>query len=353
MAEQHNYDLVIVGGGPAGLAAASNANYEHLTTGLMEAADLGGQAGTSVMIENYAGYHEGVTGQDLTMDLILHAEKFGGTDLHVPGRASGIEFDGEGGFIITDDGFGVLTARSVLIATGVQYNRHPATTIPRLLNRGVVYGSPHLNVDFTNEQIFMVGGANSAGSGAIRLAECPGCTVHMLVRGESLEDKMSAHLVEQIEASDNIQVHTGTNLVSVEGDDRLASLTVEDVKTGEQRRMVAQQLFLLIGAKPKTSWLPEAVALDDHKFVLAGRDLSDEIRERFEAECGRPPYAQETSVPGLFVAGDVRSDSIKRVANAIGEGSAAVSQITKHVKHPRSAAAGEEEASDRSGASDA
>lgn len=328
MSEQA-YDLVVIGGGPAGLGAAIYGASEHLRTVVLDEAELGGQAGTSTRIENYAGFDKGVTGPELAMRMIKQAHKFG-ADLHAPLRATAIERTSSG-FDVIDD-YETFGARAVLIASGVQYTRHPAANLSHFLGQGVEYGSPKSPDAYRNQEVFIVGGANSAGQAALELAECEGCTVNMLVRGDSL-DKMSGYLKDAIEHKDNIVVHTGTNLVSVNGETCLEEVTVADVATGAERKMNADQLFLLIGAKPRTRWLPDSILRDDRNFVVSGIGLDKALRNEFEDRCGRPPFPHETSIPGIFVAGDVRKDSTKRVASAVGEGASAVTEIHDYLHY--------------------
>lgn len=321
------HDLIIIGGGPAGLSAAVNAASERLNTLLLDGSDqFGGQAGTSTLIENYPGFPEGVTGRDLTAKMVDQALKFN-VELQAPLQVEGIEVT-EDGMLVQDETENFL-GRSVLVSCGVQYRRHNARNMAAYLGRGVSYGSPSLSAKYDNQELFVVGGANSAGQAAMHLSKHTSCAVHMLVRGKDIGSRMSAYLADRIEATPNIQVHTETEVTGVHGDAHLKKIII---KQGDsEAEMDADRLFLLIGAIPKTKWLPEQVARDDYGFVLAGGDLPPEVRDQFGDECGRQPYAHETSVPGLFVAGDVRSGTIKRVASAVGDGAVIVPEIHRYL----------------------
>lgn len=327
MPKHEEHDLVIIGGGPAGLSAAINAASERMGTLLVDGDDqFGGQAGTSTLIENYPGFTEGVTGAELTSSMVSQALKFN-VELQAPLRVEEI-VPGENGIQVQDELEGYV-GKAVLVSCGVQYRRHTATNLAGYLGRGVSYGSPRLSSEYHDQQLFVVGGANSAGQAAMYLSRHTDCRVHMLVRGTNIEEKMSAYLSDRITEAPNIEVHTETDLIEVNGDDGLKEVTIS--KQGEMVKMDADRLFLLIGAIPKTKWLPPEVARDQYGFVLVGGDLPEEVRDEFEDRCSRQPYARETSVPGLFVAGDVRSGSIKRVASAVGDGSAVVPEIHRYL----------------------
>lgn len=322
-------DLVIVGGGPAGLSAAVNASSERIDTLLLDGNQrLGGQAGTSSNIENYAGFPCGVTGQELADRMIKQALRFG-TELLAPVMASRLSRDPDSGFIcITDDAGDTFMARSVVLASGVRYRRLPVPNMVAYLGNGVAYGSPSLQDSYSDQEIFVIGGANSAGQAAVHLSDCPNCTVHVVVRGDSLDLKMSHYLIEKIEGRDNIQVHTKSEVVRLIGDDKLERLVLRSPE-GE-REMVANQLFAMIGAVPNTVWLDGTIELSKG-YVLGGRDLDEEIHDTFQADCGRLPYDSETSMPGVFVSGDVRANAVRRVAAAVGAGSMVVPDIHRHL----------------------
>lgn len=322
-------DLVIIGGGPAGLSAAVNASSEKIKPLLLDGNQrLGGQAGTSSNIENYAGFPCGVTGQDLADRMVKQARRFG-TDLLAPVMASRISRDPSTRLIcVTDDAGDTFVTRSVVLASGVRYRRLPIPNVVAYLGNGVAYGSPSLQDSYSDQEIFVIGGANSAGQAAVHLSDCPNCTVHVVVRGDSLDLKMSHYLIEKIEERDNIQVHTKSEVVGLIGDDKLERLILRSPE-GE-REMEAHQLFAMIGAVPNTVWLDGTIALDKG-YVLGGRDLNEEIRETFQSDCGRLPFDSETSMPGVFVAGDIRANAVRRVAAAVGAGSMVVPDIHRHL----------------------
>jgi thioredoxin reductase (NADPH) len=322
-------DLIIIGGGPAGLSAAVNASSEKIDTLLLDGNQrLGGQAGTSSNIENYAGFPCGVTGQDLTDRMVKQARRFG-TEMLAPVMASRISRDGDTGLItVVDDAGDQFTTRAVVLASGVRYRRLPIANVVTYLGNGVAYGSPSLQDSYSDQELFVIGGANSAGQAAVHLSDCPKCTVHIVVRGKGLDLKMSHYLIEKIEERDNIQVHTESEVTRLIGDDRLERLIL---RTPEgEREMLADQLFAMIGAVPNTVWLDGTIALSKG-YVLGGRDLDAETRDLFQANCGRIPYDSETSMPGVFVAGDLRANAVRRVAAAVGAGSMVVPDIHRHI----------------------
>jgi thioredoxin reductase (NADPH) len=328
MAQPEGPDLIIIGGGPAGLSAAINAASERMDTLLLDGDDqFGGQAGTSTLIENYPGFTEGVTGKELTSNMVGQALKFN-VELQAPLQVEEIAVE-DAGIRVHDEAEGYL-GRAILVSCGVQYRRHNGTNVAGYLGRGVSYGSPRLSSEYHDQQLFVVGGANSAGQAVMYLSRHTDCSVHLLVRGKNIDDKMSAYLADRVKSTPNIKVHTETDLLGVDGDDGLKKVVLSD--HGQETEMDADRLFLLIGAIPKTKWLPNEVARDQYGFVLVGGDLPEEVRDSFEEHCHRQPYSRETSVPGLFVAGDVRSGSIKRVASAVGEGSAVVPEIHRYLE---------------------
>lgn len=334
MAERE-VDLVIVGGGPAGLSAAVNAAYEGIDTLVIDGKSrFGGQAGQATWIENYAGFPEGISGYDLTTNMLDQGDRLN-AKYRAPLRAQQIEKREDGGFIISDD-TDVIVGRSVLLACGVDYRGHNARNLAVYLNRrGVRYGTPDRAAIYEDKKLIVVGGANSAGQAALTLAKMSKCEVHLLVRGPDLHAKMSAKVADQIDNTENIKVHTGTEITGANGAndaDGKKHLTEITVKTGdEEYQMPADEVFLLIGAVPRTKWLPDTVAQDEAGFVCAGRQLDEKICRKFEEDCGRLPMDRETSVPGLFVAGDVRSNSVKRVASATGDGAIVIPEIYQHL----------------------
>lgn len=320
------YDTIIIGGGPSGLSAAVNAASEGLKTLVLDSGQqFGGQAGTSTLIENYAGFAQGVTGQALTSAMIDQARKFK-AELQAPVRVCGIRRDeGERCLVVLDDSGQEYTGRTVVLACGVQYRRINAKGVTEYLGRGVSYGSPALGDDYTNQSIYVIGGANSAGQAALHLSNCESCTVHLLVRS-NLTDKMSQYLVSRIKARENIFVHEHTELTMADGDETLTSVCAQtdgDVWIGG-----ADKIFILVGAMPKLAWLDPEIQEDEHGFLRTGNDINP---THFETAHDRLPYGHESSLCGLFVAGDVRSGSVKRCASAVGEGSATIAEVHQYL----------------------
>ncbi len=328
MASPEVNDLVIVGTGPAGLSAAVSAASEGLRTLVIDGNyQLGGQAANATWIENYAGFTNGIGGKELTFAMVDQAIRFG-ADIQAPLQAEGIDIVDEG-MQIRDDGVETIIGRTILICCGVQYRRHPGRNMAGYLRRGISYGSPDISAQYSNKNIFVVGGANSAGQAAVFLSQFDDCKINLLVRGPDLDSKMSKYLANRIEEADNITVHTETEVVEAHGNGRLESISVN--RAGEIEKLKADRLFLLIGAIPKTKWVPDRVVRDDYGFIQAGSDIPQNIRQNFVDEFGRPPLAHETCIPGLFVAGDVRSNSVKRVAGAAGDGAGVVSELHQYL----------------------
>lgn len=321
------YDLIIIGSGPAGLSAAINAASEGLETLVIDGNPngLGGQAGTSSKIENLIGFPDGITGQELTARSIAQAYKFG-VEFQNPVSAASLNRQGQN-WQITDT-YGVqYLARTVLVATGVSYKRHPASALNKYLGSSVRYGSPSLSETYDSQRIAVIGGANSAGQAAVYLSACKNCTVDLLVRGNSIADKMSAYLVDRIQETKNITVHTNTSVVGViEENRKLKELAITNSRdTGPLNFLPTCRVYVMIGAMPSNYWLQGLVALDSDNFIITGREAS--------ILYGRTLLHNEAA-PGLFVAGDTRADSVKRVAAAIGDGSAAVNSIHAYLgKH--------------------
>ncbi len=318
-AQSDFYDLVIIGGGPAGLAAAVYGSSEGLKTLLVEPDAPGGQAGSSSRIENYLGFPAGLSGEDLARRAITQATRFG-TEF-ITQCATGITSKDQYHSVHLGDGRKV-SSRVALVSTGVRWRKLDVPGAARLLNAGVYYGATLSEASTcTNEEIFIVGGANSAGQAAMHFAKFAR-KVTMLVRAPSLTDSMSKYLIDQIAGTSNIDVETNAQVLEVSGDIHLECIAVE--KEGQQSQRAASSLFIFIGAAPKTEWLPECILREEHGFVLAGPDMKR--AGKLPAWWGeqRDPYLLETSVPGIFVAGDVRFGSVKRVASSVGEGSIAV-----------------------------
>lgn len=314
-------DVLIIGGGPAGLSAAVNAASEGLKTIICDAANrFGGQAGSSTLIENLVGFPEGISGEELTRRSVTQAGKFN-VEFKAPFNTVGLARNPDGGWIAISDEDEMIEARAVLVSIGVTYKALHAKNIARYIGCGVSYGSPSLSENYSDKTICIIGGANSAGQAAVYLAGCSNCNVVLIVRGNSLEAKMSTYLVDKIAEMPNIRVITETEVVEADGYDKLEHITIKNNKTGEEERLDATKLFILIGAKPKTAWLRGVVPLDDAGFIIAGGNTCG-----MNPEAGRKLLFTE-AVDGLFVAGDIRSGSTKRVSSAIGEGSRAVSDI--------------------------
>lgn len=330
------YDVVVVGSGAAGLSAAVNAASEGLKTLVVDMnTDFGGQASTSTMIENYAGFPDGVTGRDLTQRMLDQTYKFG-VEFIAPSRVCGLTRT-ENFIEVLDDSGDIVRARSVVLAMGVQYRRLNVPNITKYLGRGVYYGSPSLGTKYQGKNFAVVGGANSAGQAALHLASIPHSLVHLIVRGNTIGDKMSHYLIERIESTNNIEVHFNSDITNVEGDGRLHSITTShsasDVILGDY--MLVDNLFILIGAIPLTNWMDNLLERDSHGFLLTGRDLKQTAVKEFKDSCGRKPFDHETSMRGVFAAGDIRANSVKRVASAVGEGAMTIPEVHKVVQLER------------------
>jgi thioredoxin reductase (NADPH) len=318
-----HYDLVIVGGGPAGLAAAVYGASEGLKTIMVEREAPGGQAGQSSRIENYLGFPAGLSGSDLARRATDQARRLG-AELLTLQDAAGLRVEGSGR-IVELSGGGSLSASSVLVASGVSYRQLEAPGFAELTGQGVYYGAAPTEARSCAEQrVAVIGGANSAGQAAVYFSSYA-TQVTMLVRGDSLAKSMSHYLIEQIEALPNIEVRVGSETVAAEGDGRLRALRIRSAD-GEETVEEFDACFVFIGAAPRTEWLAGVVARDERGFILAGLDAKGE-----GWPLARDPFPLETSVPGVLVAGDVRARSIKRVASAVGEGSMAVSLIHQYL----------------------
>jgi len=319
-AEKPFYDLVVVGGGPAGLAAAVYGASEGLRTLLVEREAPGGQAGTSSRIENYLGFPSGLTGEDLTRRAVAQARKFG-AELLTPLEACGLRIDGQYRVLTLSDGAEVST-RALLIASGVSYRTLDVPGAGALTGAGIYYGASLIEArSCSDEEVLIVGAGNSAGQAALYFAQWAR-HVTMLVRGSSLGASMSQYLVDQVEATPNLTVMARTRVTAAHGDDRLRAVTI--ACDSEERQLAATSLFAFIGAEPRTDWVAGILERDEHGFILTGADLPVENGKPRGWPLSRDPYLLETSVPGVFCAGDVRHQSVKRVASAVGEGSIAV-----------------------------
>jgi thioredoxin reductase (NADPH) len=327
-AQQPLYDLCIVGSGPAGLAAAVYAASEGLRTVMVERDAPGGQAGQSAAIENYLGFPKGVSGADLTHRAVAQASRFGAETV-LAREVVGLEQRGPVHAVCFADG-GAVESRAVLVATGVSYRRLEARGVEALGSRGVYYGaSASESSQCADQVVHVVGAANSAGQAVLNFAKVASRVV-LLVRGSRLEDSMSEYLVARVTAADNVEVRYRTEVVAAHGGDHLESVTLADRDTGVETEEETNWLFVFIGALPRTDWLGDAVERDSKGFVVTGPDLQlPEHAGRWPLP--RAPYALETSIPGVFAAGDVRLDSMKRVASAVGEGAMSVYLVHRYL----------------------
>jgi thioredoxin reductase (NADPH) len=325
------YDVVIVGGGPAGLGAAVYAASEGLRTVLVERKATGGQAGQSSRIENYLGFPDGVTGGQLTDRARRQAHKFGAeilttrdvVGLDVRASARGVRF-ADGGEVV---------AHAVLLATGIAYRRLGVPGADALAGRGIFYGSAVTEASTcAGDDVYIVGGANSAGQAAVFLAR-HARRVTLLVRAGSLEKSMSYYLIRQISEIPNIEVRVSTDVVELHGDDHLEAITLCNSATRTVKTVRAGYMFVFIGAEPRTDWLDGVIERDRRGFVLTGPDLLVEGNRPRGWDLDRDPYFLEGSVPGVFAAGDVRANSVKRVASAVGEGAMAIQLIHGYLEH--------------------
>ena len=318
------YDVVIVGGGPAGLTAAVNGASEGLETGLIESFAPGGQAGTSTRIENYTGFPFGISGDELASRALQQAKRLG-AEIVVTRRVEAID---PAEMTVRLDGGDVLRTRSIVLATGVQWRRLEIDSVDRLVGSGIYYGAARSDAGLTQgRDVYLIGAGNSAGQAAIFFSG-HARSVTLLVRGESLAESMSHYLIEQIATKANIRVETRSEVVAVHGDEHLEAIEVIDRTTGITSRRDATVLFVLIGAEAATDWLPSEIARDEHGFVLTGADAT----KAGQWNADREPFALETSVPGIFAVGDIRSGSVKRVAASVGEGGVAIALVHRYLQ---------------------
>jgi thioredoxin reductase (NADPH) len=323
------YDLLIVGGGPAGLAAGVYGASEGLTTVMIEREAPGGQAGMSSRIENYLGFPSGLSGSELTRRAVTQARRFG-VEILAPQEAVGLRVDAGSKFVKLADGV-EIGAKSLLIATGVAYRKLDVPGLERLQGAGVYYGAAMTEAaSCKDEDVFIVGGANSAGQAAMYFANYARRVV-MLVRGSSLASGMSQYLVEQIRQTPNIHVELNSQVTEAFGTERLEAISIYCSTSGETQKVAAVSLFIFIGAAPQTEWLHGAVERDERGFILTGADLIRAGKPPRTWSIEREPWLLEASVPGIFVAGDVRFRSIKRVASGVGEGANAVQFVHQYL----------------------
>jgi thioredoxin reductase (NADPH) len=324
------YDLVVIGGGPAGLGAALYGASEGLRTVLVERTATGGQAGQSSRIENYLGFPDGVSGAQLTGRARRQAAKFG-AEVLTTCEAVSLEVNGSARTVRFADGTAV-DAHAVILATGVAYRQLTGPGLAELTGRGIYYGSALTEANgCAGQDVYIVGGANSAGQAAVYLASAAR-SVTMLVRGPSLQKSMSHYLIERIAGIPGISVRTCTEVTEAHGNGHLERVTVRDSNSGGTQALDAERMFVFIGAVPLTGWLDGVVLRDERGFILTGPDLMTGQQRPASWPLDRPPYHLETSVPGVFVAGDVRAESAKRVASAVGEGAMAVMLVHRYLE---------------------
>ncbi len=323
-------DLVIVGGGPAGLAAAVYGASEGLDTQAIDAVAFGGQASTSARIENYLGFPTGISGSELAERAQLQARRFGAR-LVVPAEAVGLT-DLDTHFAVECADGSVVNGRTIIVATGAQYRKLDVPGYAGCEAAGCIYYAATLTEGLlcASDPVVVVGGGNSAGQAAMFLSK-HAASVRLLIRGESLAKSMSRYLIKEIEEQEQIEVLSQTEIVELGGDMALETVTVKDVRSGERRQLEAEALFVFIGASPHTDWLSGHVAMDEHCFLLTGHDIQD---EQLESWNGERPLFLESSRRGIFAVGDVRAGSVKRVASAVGEGSMAVQLIHQRLAAP-------------------
>jgi thioredoxin reductase (NADPH) len=324
--QTHARDVVIIGAGPSGLAAAVYGASEGLDVMVLETGSPGGQAGSSSKIENYLGFPTGISGQDLAARAYNQAQKFG-ADILIA-RATRLICDRKP-YVIELESGARIPARTIVIATGAEYRRPPCKNLLRFEGAGVYYGATFVEAQLCGgEEVIVVGGGNSAGQAAVFLAETTK-RVHMLVRSGGLAESMSRYLIRRIEETATIALRQYTEIVAVEGGDHLEFVRWRNNQTGQTEEHEIRHLFVMTGADPNTSWLDGCIALDDKGFIKTGIDLSSDNLGAAGWPLARQPYLLETSLPGVFAVGDVRGGSIKRVASAVGEGSIAISFVHK------------------------
>jgi thioredoxin reductase (NADPH) len=326
----HPRDVVIVGAGPAGLGAAVYAASEGLDALVIETSAAGGQAGASSRIENYLGFPNGISGQELAARAYNQAQKFG-ADLVVAKRASRLACERKP-YAIEIDGGDRIPARSVIIASGAEYRRLALPKLIEFEGAGVYYGATFMEAQLcVGAEVIVVGGGNSAGQAAVFLAETAK-HVHMVVRGHALADTMSRYLIRRIEANPKITLYTETELVEAEGGAHLERVAWRRGRSGEPEQHAIRHVFVMTGAAPSTAWLANCVVCDDQGFIKTGADLTADDLAAARWPLARAPHTLETSLPGIFAVGDVRSGSMKRVASAVGEGSAAVALVHRALR---------------------
>jgi thioredoxin reductase (NADPH) len=328
-AKQELYDVAIIGAGPAGLAAAVYGGSEGLRTLLIERRAPGGQAGTSSRIENYLGFHKGLSGSELSRRALAQAKRFG-VEFLAPQEVTDIELDGDYKTILLADGARIV-ARSIIITTGVDYRRLEGDGLEAFTGAGVYYGAAMTEAYACREkQVYIVGGGNSAGQAAVYLAQFAN-KVHILIRKPDLRSSMSAYLIDQINALPNIEVQGCREVAGAKGGNHLEQLLIQDVSSGEHQEVSADALFIFIGARPFTDWLKRHIIVSEKGYIETGRDLLryPDFKKTWKRE--REPFFLETIRPGIFAAGDVRAGAMNRVASAVGEGAMAIKFVHEYL----------------------
>jgi thioredoxin reductase (NADPH) len=326
IASDHRQDVVVVGAGPAGLSAAVYAASEGLDVLLIEARAPGGQAGSSSRIENYLGFPTGISGQALAGRALSQASKFG-AQLLIARTAARLDCSKRPYKLQLGEEANPVQASTIVIATGAEYRKPPLADLARFEGIGVYYAATFMEAQLcAGEEVIVIGGANSAGQAAVFLAE-RALRVHLLVRGSGLAATMSRYLVYRIESHPTIELHACTELVGVEGETHLTAVLWRDSRSLVEETRPIRHVFVMAGATPATSWVAGCLALDSNGFIKTGPELAREELDAAEWPLARAPYLLETSVPGVFAVGDVRSGNIKRVASAVGEGSIAISFV--------------------------
>jgi thioredoxin reductase (NADPH) len=330
---ERQWDVIILGGGPAGISASIYAASEGLRTIVVEQGIAGGQASYSASIENYPGFPEAMTGSELARRAVQQAERFG-VEILVTRRATRLHTSADNQHVTLDDD-SELIGHAVLIATGVSFRWLEAPGCPHLVGAGIYYGAAAAEASAcVQQEVFVLGGGNSAGQAALLLKQYARKVIILTIE-DSLDVTMSKYLVDRITKSPDFEVWPNTTVAGAEGRDHLEFITVQNTKTGETRKVPATRLFVFIGATPSTEWLDGVVVRDEKGFVLASEDFFSNGCRPLDWKYERDPFALETSRPGVFVAGDVRKGSVKRLTAAAGEGAMAASFMYRHVHRPR------------------
>jgi thioredoxin reductase (NADPH) len=329
-AEQPFYDLIIIGAGPAGLGGAVYGASEGLRTVVIEKEAAGGQAGTSARIENYLGFPQGISGADLTRRATTQAQRLG-AEILTAQEVAGVRVEDPYRIVTLKDG-SELSCHALIIATGVKVRELDVPGIEKFIGGSVYYGAATSEaVHYKDKKVFVVGGANSAGQGAMFLSRFAS-EVTVLIRGDSLQTSMSQYLIDQIDGTENISLITNTEVTAVEGSDRLEAITITNNTSGESETVAADAIFIFIGAVPHTDIIKDVVEVDEAGFIYTGQDLIRNGKRPKNWKPRRDPFLMETSVPGIFAAGDVRHGVIRRVASAVGQGAVAVSLVHKYLE---------------------